>query len=51
MLVRTIGDTIYVSIHQPPRRSGIRARAPHMNVTVVIPDGVTTEITGNYKLI
>jgi len=49
--VRTIGDTMYVSIQQPPRRNGIYSSYPQMNVTVVIPEGVTTEITGNHKII
>jgi hypothetical protein len=49
--VRTIGDTMYVSIEQPPQRNGIHSSYPYMNVTVVIPDGITTEISGNHKLI
>lgn len=49
--VHTIGDTMYVSILQPPRRNGIHSSYPHMDVTVIIPEGVTTEITGNHKVI
>lgn len=49
--VRTIGDTMYVSILQPPQRNGIHSSYPRMDVTVVIPDGVMTEITGNHKVI
>lgn len=49
--IHTIGDTMYVSIQQPPRRNGIRSNYPHLDLTVVIPDGIVTEISGNHKLI
>jgi hypothetical protein len=49
--VRTIGDTMYVNIEQPPQRNGLHSSYPYMNVTVVIPEGLTTEISGNHKLI
>ncbi len=49
--IHTIGDTMYVNIQQPPRRNGIRSSYPYLDLTVVIPEGVTTEITGNYKAI
>jgi hypothetical protein len=49
--VRTIGNTMYVNIEQPPQRNGVHSSYPHMNVTVVIPDGLTAKISGNYKLI
>jgi hypothetical protein len=49
--IRTVGDTMYVNVQRPPSKRGIQSHTPTMNITVVIPEGVTTEITGNHKLI
>lgn len=49
--IRTVGNTMYVNIERPPSKRGIQTHTPTMNVTVVIPEGVTTEITGNHKLL
>lgn len=49
--VKTIGDTMYVTVNRPPHRNGIRNDYPLMDVTVVLPENVQAEITGNHRLL
>lgn len=42
--VRTIGDTMYVQVKQPPSRQGLDSYYPYMNVTVVLPQDVPVEL-------
>lgn len=42
--VRTIGDTMYVQVKQPPVRQGLDSHYPYMNVTVVLPQDVPVEL-------
>jgi hypothetical protein len=49
--VKTVGDTMYVSINKPPQRIGIRSDRPNLQVTVVLPDQVQVDVTGNHKLL
>ncbi|ALS24550.1 MULTISPECIES: LiaF transmembrane domain-containing protein [Paenibacillus] len=42
--VRTIGDTMYVQVKQPPIRQGFDSYYPYMNVTVVLPQDIPAEL-------
>jgi len=49
--VKTAGDTLYVSVNRLPRLHGLRNDSPYLNVTIVLPDRLQIDGTGNYKLL
>ncbi|GAB6936418.1 hypothetical protein JCM14720_23390 [Calditerricola yamamurae] len=42
--VRTVGDTMYVTIRRPPEKQGIVHRASFLRMTVVVPQQVNVEV-------
>lgn len=49
--IRIIGDTMYVDIKPPPKRSSFLNSGSRLNVTIVLPRGVEAFIQGSHTLI
>ena len=49
--VKTVGDTMYVEITDPPRHKGIRSEYPQLELTVVVPEHVQADVFGEHHLL
>lgn len=49
--LQRVGDTLYVQVNEPPVRYGLRTVYPRLSLTIVVPEGVTTEAHGRHEFI
>jgi hypothetical protein len=45
--IRVIGDTMYVTVPELPRKLGINRVYPHANITIVVPNDVKLDMRGS----
>ncbi|MGO0060706.1 LiaI-LiaF-like domain-containing protein [Brevibacillus fluminis] len=47
--VQTIGEVMYVNLHDLPRKTGINGTDPNEDVTIVLPQSIDVEIRGEHN--